>query len=32
MVMEKISAGVSVFDIVDTPRSPKLERAIKKEF
>ena len=32
MIMEKIDSGVSVFDIVDNPRSAKLAEAIKKEF
>lgn len=32
MIMEKIDSGVSVFDIVDNPRSDKLSAAIKKEF
>lgn len=32
MIMEKIDSGVSVFDIVDNPRSDKLAEAIKKEF
>ncbi|MBP7806351.1 hypothetical protein KA057_01580 [Candidatus Gracilibacteria bacterium] len=32
MIMEKIDSGVSVFDIVDNPRSDKLSAAIKREF